>query len=238
MKPLLKYIRFPTMEMNDVAREVAPTNLLSEQQTLEIYSYLALGTEEERNKMKMEFDTNPRSGGKRLKFASILDTNGLIYFIGTNGLKSPYSNPVKSGQVLVKVSSTGGSAVDCIADRNPISAPVENSYGSDKNPWITIQFQKYIIRPTEWVIAQDQDHFIQNWRLEGKEKGKTEYVLIEEYKNEKRITDTVPHQVCFKVKSSKMFQEFRIYLTGPGHKGQANFDITYVEFYGYFKEIK
>jgi len=191
-----------------------------------------------KSKFEVPFQTQMRSGGKRLKFASIMDTNGLFYFIGTNGGKGVYSNPVKSGQVLVKISSSGGSAVEHVADRDPSTYAVENSYGSDRNPWITVQFQKYLLRPTDYVVCQDQDHFLQNWRFEGREKGKSEWLLIEEYKNDQNITSKTPHRAAFKVKSVKFFQEFRIYVTGPGHKGSTNFDITQLEFYGYYREIK
>jgi len=243
MTPFLKHIRFPTMNMEDLATHVSGAKLIDEKVLLQLYQYCSL-TEDEKSKFDLPFPTALRSGGKRLKFSSIMDTNGLIYFIGSNGGKSSYTNPVKTGQVVVKLSSTamthlqGGSAVEHIADRDPSSSAVENSYGSDKNPWISVQFTKYLIRPTDYVVCQDQDHFLQNWRFEGREKDKTEWVLIEEHKNDQTLTSKTPHRACFKVKSPRFFHEVRLYVTGPGHKGQPNFDITQLEFYGFYREVK
>jgi len=236
IKDLLPLIRFPCMELEDIANTVGPSELLDEKQMLLLFSYCALSSEEERSKFSgLEFNNNPRTGGKRLKYTSILDTGGLMYLIGTNGGKTTYDNPVRAGKVIVKVSSSGGSPVEHIADRNPGSYAVENSFGSDRNPWLSFDFKGYLIRPTEYVVCQDQDHFIQNWRFEGKEKGKSEWVLIQEYKNDRTITDSPTHRAVFKVKTGKLFAELRLYVTGPSHKGQPNFDITYMEFYGYYK---
>jgi len=240
MKPYIKHIRFPLMEMEDLATLVSELKLLSEKDMLQLYQYIAQ-SEEEKSKSESElpFNCNMRSGGKRLKFSSINDTNGLFYFIGTGGGKSSYySNPAKNGQVVVKTSTLGGSSVDHIADREPSTTAVKNNYNSEKNPWISVELKKYLFRPTEYVVCQEQEHFLQNWRFEGREKGKTEWVVIQEYKNDSTINNKNPHRAVFKVKCNRFFQEFRIYLTGPSHKGQPNFDITQLEFYGYYREIK
>jgi hypothetical protein len=129
VKDFLPHIRFPLMTMEDIVSLVQPTNLLDQKQLLELFQYVAL-SDDEKDKKKLDFNATPRSGGKKLKFSSILDTNGLIYFIGTDGGKTPYNNPIKSGKVVVKLSSTGGgSPVEHLADRNPSSYAVENSYG-------------------------------------------------------------------------------------------------------------
>jgi len=240
LTPFIKHIRFPTMSMEDLATlatQVSSAKLIDEKILLQLYQYCS--SEDDKSKFDLPFPTAPRSGGKRLKFQSIMDTNGLIYFIGSNGGKSSYNNPVRTGQVLVKLSSTGGgAAVEHIADRDPNSSAVKNSYGSDRNPWISVQFTKYLIRPTEYVICQDQDHFLQNWRFEGREQGKLDWTLIEEHKNDQTLTSKTPHRAVFKVKAPRFYHEVRIYVTGPGHKGQPNFDITQLEFYGFYRDIK
>jgi len=241
MKPYIQDIRFPLMDMEDLATYVSGSKIVSEKDLLLLYQYCAM-TDEEKSKKETDlpFNCRMRAGGKRLKFANIMDTNGLFYFIGTNGGKSSYySNPAKNGQVVVRLSSTGvGATVDHVADRDPSLYAVENNYGSERNPWISVEFKKYLLRPTEYVICQEQDHFLQNWRLEGREKGKTEWLPIQEHKNDTSIASKVPHRAVFKVKSTRFYQEFRIYVTGPSHKGQTNFDITQLEFYGYYREIK
>eukprot|EP00456_Euglypha_rotunda_P017449 TRINITY_DN15999_c1_g1_i1.p1 TRINITY_DN15999_c1_g1~~TRINITY_DN15999_c1_g1_i1.p1 ORF type:complete len:316 (+),score=35.24 TRINITY_DN15999_c1_g1_i1:96-1043(+) len=239
VKDLLPEIRFPLMELSDIASYVGPSGLLPETELLKLFSYISVVDDKVRSTLpSLPYSAEPRSGGKRCKYTAFNDTGGLFYLIGTNGGKSSWTNPILSGSVTARTSTTGSSSIDHLADRNPSTYSVENSYGSETNPWITIQFNNYILRPTEYVICQDQDHFLRNWKFEGREKGKTEWVLIQDYKDDKTLEKATPHHACFKVKTGKFFQEFRIYLTGPSHKGQANFDITQLEFYGFYKQVK
>jgi len=240
LKDMITLIRFPTMDMEDIATHVAPTMLLDDKQMLSLYQFCALPSDEEKDKFSIEFPSKSRSGGRRLKYTSIMDTGGLFYFLGTGeGKGTTYANPVTSGKAIVTQSSKGGSDVSSVADRNPSSTAVENSYGSDATPWISVKFKDYLLRITELVICQDQDHIIQNWRLEGKsDKGATTWSTIQEYKGDTTLSAASPPRGVFKLKTNKFYQEFRIYVTGPSNKGSANYDITQLEFYGYYRKIK
>jgi len=239
LKDLITLIRFPVMDLEDIAAHVAPTNLLDDKQMLSLYSYCALTSDEERDKFTISFPTKPRQGGKRLKYTSIMDTGGLFYYLGTGeGKATAFANPVTAGKATVTQSTKGGADPSSLADRNPSSSSVENNYGSDTTPWVAVKFRDYILRITELVICQDQDHFLQNWRLEGKyDKQSTSWVTIQEFKNDLTISSASPPRGCFKIKTTKWFQEFRIYVTGNSHKGQPNYDLTQLEFYGYYKKI-
>jgi len=103
---------------------------------------------------------------------------------------------------------------------------------------VALRFRDYLFRPTDLVVCQDNDHILQNWRLEGRT-GSGSWTTISEYKNDTTLTGTSPHRACFKnIKCSKFYQEFRIYVTGPGNKGSNNYDITQLEFYGYYRRVK
>jgi len=239
-KDYLPLIRFPSMDLEDIATHVAPTGLLDEKQMLQLYQFCALQTDEEKEKFtNIDFNTQRRSGGKKLKFSSINDTNGFFYYLGTNeGKGGSYSNPISAGKVTVTQSTKGGSDGGALADRNINSVTVRNSYGSDINPWVALRFRDYLFRPTDLVVCQDNDHILQNWRLEGRT-GSGSWTTISEYKNDTTLTGTSPHRACFKnIKCSKFYQEFRIYVTGPGNKGSNNYDITQLEFYGYYRRVK
>jgi len=238
MKDYLNLIRFPSMDLEDIATHVAPTGLLDEKQMLQLYQFCALRTDEEKDKFQIDFNTQRRSGGKKLKYTSINDTGGMFYFLGTGeGKGGTYSNPITGGKVTITQSSNGGYSSNALADRNISSGTYRNSYGSDTNPWLAVKFRDYLLRPTELVICQDYDHILQNWRLEGKT-GTSTWITISEYKNDTTLTGTSPHRAAFKLKCPKFYQEFRIFITGPGNKGQTNYDFTQLEFYGYYRKIK
>jgi len=239
LKDLITCIRFPVMDLEDIASHVAPTGLLDDKQMLSLYQYCALTSDDEREKFSISFPIKPRQGGKKLKFTSIMDSGGLFYFLGSGeGKNTPYANPVTAGKVMVTQSTKGGADVSSVADRNPSSSALENSYGSDTSPWVAVKIRDYLMRITELVICQDQDHFLQNWRLEGKyDKQGSSWVTIQEYKNDTSMSSASPPRFCYKLKTTKWFQEFRIFVTGNSHKGQPNYDITQLEFYGYYKKI-
>jgi len=162
-----------------------------------------------------------------------------FYYLGTGeGKGGTYQNPVTSGKVLVTQSSKGGSDGGALADRNISSTTVRNSYGSEVNPWLAVKFRDYIFRPTDFVICQESQHILQNWRLEART-GTGTWNTIAEYKNDTTLSGTSPYRACFKnLKCSKFYQEFRIYVTGPGNQGSAYYDITQLEFYGYYRKSK
>jgi len=238
-KDYLPLVRFPSMDLEEIATHVAPTGLLDEKQMLQLYQFCALQTEEAKEKFTIDFNIQRRSGGKKLKYSSINDTNGFFYFLGTGeGKGGIYSNPITAGKITVTQSSKGGMDFGLLADRNINSGPVENSYGSDVNAWLALKFRDYLFRPTDLVICQDIDHIIQNWRLEGRT-GNGSWTSIVEYKNDTTLSGVTPHRGCFKnIKCPKFYQEFRIYITGPGNKGGNNYDITQLEFYGYYRKLK
>jgi len=238
-KDYLPLIRFPSMDLEDIATHVAPTGLLDEKQMLQLYQFCALQTEEAKEKFTIDFNIQRRSGGKKLKYSSINDTNGFFYFLGTGeGKGGTYTNPITAGKITVTQSSKGGQDYGLLADRNINSGPVENSYGSDVNAWLALKFRDYLFRPTDLVICQDIDHIIQNWRLEGRT-GTGSWATVVEYKNDTTLSGVTPHRGCFKnIKCPKFYQEFRIYVTGPGNKGGNNYDFTQLEFYGFYRKLK
>jgi len=90
------------------------------------------------------------------------------------------------------------------------------------------------------VICQEGEHVLQNWRLEGKndKTGSTQWTTLGEFKNDTTLSSQYPPRGVFKFKTTKFFNEFRIYVTGASNKGASNYDITQVEFYGYYRRNK
>jgi len=233
LKPLLKYIRFGVFSLEDIANHVAPMKLLADKELLQLYAWCALGPTERVPEM-ISFESKERRGGKQLRYHSLTDENGLIYYIGTSKKKKPFSNPGVTGEVLVRQSTRGGGAPEAVFDRVRAS-PVENSYDSDGSPWISVRFRDYHLRPTSYVIWQDRDHFLVNWRFEGRIGVSDGWTTIEERKSDRTLTSAASHAAVFHVTCQKFFQEFRISLTGPSDKGSMNYDITQLEFYGFQK---
>jgi len=226
------------MDMNDLASYVGPTKLLDEADLLACFSYVSVTPEIRALLPKPNFKTEFRGGGgKRCKFVDINDENGFFYFLGTeNSSNKTCANPHNRGAVSVTTSTFGGASVDHLFDRTPTTWSVRAS-SSDSAPWVAITFSKYLLRPSELVICQ-VSYFLRNWRLEGKEKGKYDWQTIQEWKDDKNLTEKNPHYACFPItKATKWFQSLRIFVTGPNNSGSMDLDLTQLEFYGYYKPV-
>jgi len=245
MADILPHIRFPTMTATEMALQVTPLKLLSPEQELILYTHIgkvsgkkeaakAAGDEKKKGAhVKVAgFISTPRKpfGIHRAATSRFEDNSGIIYWIGTNEGTSGYTNPVNT-LINVRMSTTAGSSVTSLCDRNYSSAPVENSYGGDSTPWIEFDFRAYKVRPTAYFLAQEQDHYVRNWRIEGGDDGST-WTTIRDHNNDTTLTST-NRWAFFDLKATTFYNRLRLFCYGPSHNGTTNFDITEMEFYGY-----
>jgi len=241
------HIRFPCMTATEMALMVTPSRLLTSEQELQLYTYIGSQSgkkkpvEDEKKKGPMPkiagFPSRPRKpGGLYLgATARFEDNTGIIYWIGTGEGKSPYTNPAGT-TCIITMSTSGGSSTACIFDRNLGGTAAENSYGSSGFPWLSVEFKRYKLRLDRYFVAQDQDHFMRSWRLEGSDDGST-WTSLREHTN-----DATLHMgnrfSFFDCKSPGFYRHIRVALTGPGHQGTNNFDITELEYFGYVQKIE
>ncbi len=66
---VLGHVRFPCMAMDEVATKVTPTQILTGEQMLQVFTYLGL-TRDKASKMKMPYPTVPRTGRRPPNFFS------------------------------------------------------------------------------------------------------------------------------------------------------------------------
>jgi len=250
---VLPHIRFPLMTATEMALTVTPTRLLTAEQELQLYTHI--GSQAGKGKKVLEPVDEKKKGpmpkiagfpARSRKPPGLLlaatarfeDNTGFIYWIGTGEGKSAYSNPATSGggAVVITMSTSGGSASSCIFDRSITGSAAENSYGSAGLPWIAVEFKRHKIRPTAYFVAQDQDHYLRNWRMEGSEDGST-WTSMREHSNDTTLT-TSNRWAFWDLKASAFYRHLRLILTGAGHNGSNNFDITEMEFFGYVAPIE
>lgn len=230
LQPLLKHVRWGRMSLKDFMKVVRPTGLVPEERLQQFIEFLANPDKAD----KAEFNAKPREppAVHRPATANFHDNTGILYYIGTDeGKSTVYRNPLASRTVLVSMSSSAGAAPQSVADRNISSSPAENSYGRERNPWIAIDFKESKVRLESYFIAQEHDHYLRNWRLEGSDDGNN-WDTLREHVNDTTLTSSHRHHF-FLVNAKKYYSRFRIYVTGPSHTGQTNFDITQLEFYGF-----
>jgi len=240
--PLITYIRFPLFKIGDLGSTVAPLNIVDRGHMVTLYTWAATPVKLPSLLPKgFPYSHLPREprrpmGTPLLKTDRFEDNTGILYWIGTQEGKVPtYNNPI-DGDVTVRMSTIAGSGVRSLADRNYTSSPVENSYGGDSAPWIEFDFKKYKVRPTHYFLAQEQDHYLRNWRIEGSDDGTT-WTTIRSHEADATIT-TSNRWAFFDLpapadRSGGFWRRLRLYTFGPSHNGSTNFDITEMEWFGY-----
>jgi hypothetical protein len=73
MADLLPLIRFPTMELENIAAHVATSQMLTQDQLLDLFKFVSIADEKEKSNTTSQFNTKPRSGGFMTKESKILD---------------------------------------------------------------------------------------------------------------------------------------------------------------------
>jgi len=179
---------------------------------------------------------------QQLGFSYIGDENGLFYWLGTRCGTAPWENPCNIGSVRVYMSTSGGDPDYCLFDRNMDSGAVENSYSDDRLPWVGVALRQWRVRPRHIVICQEGDHLLRNWALQGSNDVRPDFssdswtTLLHVSENDALMAQ--PHRAAFSVPDqAQYFQNLRICLHGPSHKGKPNYDITQLEVYGYVQQM-
>jgi len=239
---LLPHIRFPTFTATEMALTVTPQRLLTAEQELHLYTHIgkSAGKKPEAPKTDKKvphvkvagFISTPRKpfGIYKPATARFEDNTGIVYWIGTNEGTSGYVNPTDR-LIGVRMSTSAGSAIPSIFDRNYTSTPIENSYGGDSSPWVEFDFRTYKVRPTSYFLAQEQDHYLRNWRIEGSDDGSS-WTTLRDHNNDATL-HTSNRWAFFDLKAATFYQRLRLFCYGASHNGSTNFDITEMEFFGY-----
>lgn len=231
MEGLMKHIRWARMTLHDLMRVVRPSGLIPSDQLMAVLEYAADPEDAPENKFYEGWVHRPRFPPSMHcpVSDSFTDNTGIFYHLGTNGGKEGYRNPHPS-IVHFSLSSSGGGGIEGLADRNTGSGAVENRYGGEPNPWVQIEFKQHRVKLEHYFIAQEQDHYLRNWRLEAWDNG--EWIPVRVHTNDATITNT-NRLAFFEAKTEGFHSRFRIYLTGGSHNGAPNFDITELEMFGY-----
>jgi len=232
------------MTATEMALTVTPARLLTAEQELQLYTHIGKVS----GKRATEVKDEPKKGAKKehprvAGFISVSrkpfgilrsatsrfeDNTGIFWFIGTDEGKRGYVNPIES-EVACRMSTLVGS-LPSLADRNYTSTPVENTYGSDAAPWIEFEFRRWKVRPTSYFLAQEQDHYLRNWRMEGSDDGSS-WTTLREHVSDSTI-HTSNRWAFFDLKADKFYRRLKLQMTGPSHNGSTNMDVTEMEFFG------
>ena len=120
------------------------------------------------------------------------DKNGILYYIGTEGLTTEYTNPTEGKRVIVKRSSDGSGLVENFVGRKGVYTSTD--YREQSQPWFQVDFGQFRrIYPIKYTIRHGSAMGwlrMENWRLEGSMDGKRWFTL-RRHTNEDKIPSNI-----------------------------------------------
>eukprot|EP01083_Nonionella_stella_P080144 220064_1 len=121
------------------------------------------------------------------------DTNGIVYFLGTNFGEEQWENPSERG--LIALNSLSGWNAGSVNDMVGRTCNQSFSKTSAENNWIAIDFgEKLKVKPTGYTLQYSNNEgacewYLRNWNLEGSNDG-SDWTVIKHHKNDETFTKT------------------------------------------------
>eukprot|EP01083_Nonionella_stella_P076028 206979_1 len=187
---------------------------------------------------------SPRSGIKTMsiedmvfEYESDFDTNGIIYFLGSDNGKNEWQNP--AGKGVIKIESTaladdsepknhfiGREAVRCL------------TIGKEKNEWFSVDFKRVKIKPTHYTLRQYVSYDsagLRTWEFQGRKNERTEWITIKNHINDKSLAHKGASHTWKLDECNEFYSVFRIQMTGKN--GNSNWGIccSGFEIYGHLR---
>jgi len=164
------------------------------------------------------------------KYHSDFDTNGVLYWIGTNGGKQSWSNPAVSGLVKTTRSSEGGGVATDIAGRTVSASFSGNQSGS----WWSIDLVRYRITPHKYTLRgyAAPGFVIRNWVLEASNDG-TDWTTVKRHDYDSGLLPAAGATASWDIENvTQSYQHFRIRSTGPNSASDHRLFCSGIELYG------
>lgn len=168
--------------------------------------------------------------GRTWVYESDFDTNGLLYWVGTDGRTTPYTNPHTSGKVVVTSSSGNGKKgfiEHSHLETDVCTANAEGSFVAVQLP-MPMVLHRYTLRH-----GYDGASFsLRSWNLEGSNDG-TEWVVLRQHVGDTSLNGAYATASWDANPDRLAFSHFRILSTGPNSKGTSHsVDMSGLELYG------
>eukprot|EP01083_Nonionella_stella_P091043 254450_1 len=186
------------------------------------------------------------------------DHNGLLYYLGSNQLRSHWRNPASTGQVIVRSSPPAAESADrttvvgreaarfvagppvTAADRVRLDSESTVSLDESGGAWVSVSLSGAQVAPSHYTLrhhSSSDDQAIRNWRLLASENGADWQVLSAHHGDKALKRKGAAHTWQLEPLSSgdggaRMFAHFRLEMTGPNSSGGRALALSGFELYG------
>eukprot|EP01084_Bolivina_argentea_P142515 250369_1 len=196
--------------------------------------------------LKANDTINLVTNDKDFIYESDFDTNGIIYYLGTNFGSEIFKNPSLCERNLINIKGAKKETLQSWKHLLNFERRLcrgfyidsnfnENEYG---NAWLMVDFgNNLLIKPTHYTIDHcDKLDFemMKNWNLEGSIDG-IKWNVIYKHENDEWI-DKSKFAKTWKLNTDNYYNKFRIIITDKSDtKYRSSLRIRRIEFYGHVK---
>ena len=168
-------------------------------------------------------------------YESDFDTNGMLYWLGTNGGTTAYVNPHTAGRVVVTPSSIfTGHTSEFIGHVPPLGHGGQCYTESLEGSSVAVQLPLAVI-VTRYTFRHGNNNpacTLRNWNFEGSNDG-VEWVVLRQHVNDRALPQLTHSTASWDVDSNgRAFSHYRIHQTGINSPGIHNLLMGGLELYG------
>jgi len=177
------------------------------------------------------------SNGVRLCFESAFDTNGVLYYLGTNGGTGEWRNPHEGGRVVANMSTCVSGTAKSLVERDcRKNTHTDNSVGQ----WVSVDLgEGCTLVPDYYCLRhgyQNTHNQLRSWQLQGSPDG-SNWTVLREHSNDSWVQagfSTGAWPLPAEAVQGRSFRHFRILQTGQNSSNHQHLMCSGIEMYGLF----
>ena len=177
--------------------------------------------------------------GREWQYVSDFDQNGVLYWLGTNGRTTGYTNPHTSRKVVVSSTPQGfePSTIEWFIGHAIPPGESNQGYMYTQNvagAFVSVQLPAPMVI-TRYTLRHDAhggSRVLRNWNFEGSTDG-VEWVLLRQHVNDTSLAEQKHSTASWDVNPNGLaFSHFRVIMTGAKASGSNHLMMAGLELYG------
>jgi len=230
-----------------MATTVAPLSILPSEELLALFAYVANTDKKDAKVHKGAATSGPKCGPylatprkgvnfRVFTYESDFDTNGLMYYLGTDGGNREWVNPMQASPSLVTV--TCNHNMESGSLWNILGRTASSGYVSPPSAsgnWFMIDLGDRVIQPTYYTLRHGHatSFALRNWRFEGSNDNEKWDVLRQHTADTGLIDNSSYRSFSWPLTATQAYRYFRIHGTGMDSSGSYQYLMLMgVEIYG------
>eukprot|EP01083_Nonionella_stella_P187199 687295_1 len=176
------------------------------------------------------------------KYSSDFDSNGIIYFLGSDYGKSDWQNPSEKG--IIEIQSTplgnGSKSIHHFVGREAVHCLAQSKINAWA--WFSVDLKGLQVKPTHYTLRHyisNDDYCLRNWDFEGSADGGKEWTIIRQHTNDTSLQGKGASHTWKVDECNAFYSLFRIRMTGKDSGGFGSWSLccSGFEIYGQLKYI-